>query len=376
MTRSAIWILISCFYFIALFAEEETLPPLEPFTSSLVETQSLLSTSVDSVSTISGEWLVSETDFVVLGPDPLVLNRHYSGDLSHSDKLGYNWDFNRPHKLIFNSKEKGARHFKVRARLNQASGVATIHSAKPSNGEFTGGIYPLLLSRTQGLTNCRSGEISAKTNLHNTFIELSSEEEHCAAFSGNGNLTYYAFPHRQDLSERRPPKLTGLWQEYIRFVDHYKPLYERKANGNVFLFKGGNILATDSSQKKDFGNIKFHHINQNTLRITASDGKWADYKFRTYIHLEVEPSFYKVETQRYYLEEVNFSHKPKETYEYTHEAPKCTINPRNPLLKCRRLPDNRFQEVEYYLLGKNQVDDTHQFDLGDAEDFASIALSF
>ncbi len=309
---------------------------------------------------------------------PLVLNRHYSGDLSHSDKLGYNWDFNRPHKLIFDSKEKGARHFKVRARLNQASGVATIHSAKPSDREFTGGIYPLLLSRTQGLTNCRSGEISAKTNLHNTFIELSSKDEHCAAISGNGNLTYYAFPHRQDLSERRE-QLIGMTSIRIpRFVDHYKAIYERKANGNTFLFKNQKIIATDSSEKKHFGDITFYHIDDNTLIAQASDGKTVRYKFTTYNHFENRyPLLGFKKKQRYYLEEVNFSHKPKETYEYTHQPPNnCTSNPNNPLLKCRRLPDNRFQEVEYYQLGKNHVDDNHQFELWDEEDFRINRVKF
>jgi hypothetical protein len=97
--------------FLAIFAEEEiATPPDEPFVSSLVKTQSLLSTTVDSVSTISGEWLHSETDFVVLGPEPLILNRQYAGDHSHNDKLGFNWDFNRPHKLIIDAKEKGSKH--------------------------------------------------------------------------------------------------------------------------------------------------------------------------------------------------------------------------------------------------------------------------
>lgn len=152
---------IYCLFATFLFADEEiNLPPADPFVSSLVKTQNMLSSIVDSVSVISGEWLHSETDFVILGPEPLILNRLYSGDHSHGERMGYNWDFNRPHRLIADAKENGKKHFKIRARLNHSSGIATIHEARPNDDILKKEVVEMPLSQTRGLTNC-CGEISA-----------------------------------------------------------------------------------------------------------------------------------------------------------------------------------------------------------------------
>ncbi len=120
MNRSPILpilVLFTLLFSLSLFGEEKEgdLAPPEPFATSLINMQSLLPTNVESVSTISGGWSTSETDFVVLGPEPLVLNRQYAGDQSHSVVMGYNWNFNRPQKLIVRSKRIGnEQHCKVK----------------------------------------------------------------------------------------------------------------------------------------------------------------------------------------------------------------------------------------------------------------------
>lgn len=155
MLRTLFWIFVCHFSFSFLLADEESfIPPDEPFVSSLVKTQNLLSTVINSVSAISGEWMHSETDFVVLGPEPLILNRCYTGDHSHSNKLGYNWDFNHPRKLIIDIQEKKIHGAQTLARLHQSSGVATIHESHVNQEKLTKTVVPLILSRSQGLTNC------------------------------------------------------------------------------------------------------------------------------------------------------------------------------------------------------------------------------
>ena len=90
--RTFLWIFTFQLCFNFLIAEEEkSTHSDEMFNSSLVKTQNLLSTIINSVSAISGEWIQSETDFVLLGPEPILLNRYYAGDQAHSDQLGYNW---------------------------------------------------------------------------------------------------------------------------------------------------------------------------------------------------------------------------------------------------------------------------------------------
>ena len=77
MLRIFLWILVNLLSVSWLCAEDDhSLPPDQPFVSSLVKTQNLLNSLVDSVSTISGEWVHSETDFVVLGPEPLISESH------------------------------------------------------------------------------------------------------------------------------------------------------------------------------------------------------------------------------------------------------------------------------------------------------------
>lgn len=357
MLRTLIWILTCQIYFAFLFAEEESFtPPEEPFTSSLVKTQNLLSTVIDSVSAISGEWIQSETDFVVLGPEPLILNRNYTGDHAHDDKLGYNWDFSRPHKLIVDIQEKKIHYAQAVARLHQSSGIATIHESSTHQDKLEETIIPLPLSRTQGLTNCR-GEMSAKTNLHNTIIQLDLKGKHCAAITGSSHLTYYEFSHQQKLTHWKPGKIgVGHYKGHV--LNHYRPVYERKPNGNTFHFKKGMISAANASNTETYGYIQFHNEGLETLSVQTSDGKSAIYKFTIYDHPIMgntgARAFFK---HRFYLTDASFSHKPSTKYEYTHHPPsQPTESPKNPLLKAKRLPDRRFEEVEYYHKGANDVD--------------------
>ncbi len=260
---------------------------------------------------------------------------------------------------------------RLKTRYNQASGCTTIHHAKPSIGEFHDAIVPLILSRTQGLTNCRGGEISAKTNLHNTIINFDSDENHCAALSGNGNVTYYTVSHIQNLQEWRPK-----WQwwppgrveeRHGECLDHYHPLYERKPNGNHYLF-GGGIKATDPSKKKIFSSIAISRIKEDTLSVKASDGKTGVYQFTTYEHKYLGCRI--IAPKLYYLKEASFSHKPRETYEYSHQPPsQATHVPDNPLITCIRLPVDRFQKIEYYEKGKNKVDGIGELNISRTRDF-------
>ena len=92
-----LWILLTLLSSLAWAFEEEI--GEDYFNSSLTNTQSLLPTTINSISTLSGEWLESETDFIVAGPEPVVLTRSYAAGHS-SNELGFNWEFNYLHKLI------------------------------------------------------------------------------------------------------------------------------------------------------------------------------------------------------------------------------------------------------------------------------------
>lgn len=106
------------------------------------------------------------------GPDPLVLTRSYSSGYS-SGQLGYNWEFNRPHSLIIKKyTSSNVKKTFLKALLHHPSGIKTIHEVEESNHH----ISSLPISCTRALTNCRSEEISGRTNLHNTSLKINRDK--------------------------------------------------------------------------------------------------------------------------------------------------------------------------------------------------------
>ena len=73
---------------------------------------------------------------------------------------------------------------------------------------------------------------------------------------------------------------------------------------------------------------------------------------------------------RYTLLEAKFSHKPSESYEYDHSAINNPLEePPNPLLTSKRLPNHRFQSVDYYKEGKCQLDSLKAIHISKKNDF-------
>ena len=172
--------------------------------------------------------------------------------------------------------------------------------------------------------------------------------------SGSGHLTRYRFSRQQNLSYWKQGSI-GVGSHVEHVLDHYRPLYERQPNGNLIHYKKGKILATDPLETQEFGQIKFSAPSLDTLSVEASDGKTATYQFTLYEHLAEETARIKqYQNNRFYLTQAYFSHKPSESYEYTESPPtKHTDHPKNPLLKAKRKPEGRCQEVEYYQKGDN-----------------------
>lgn len=344
MSKIRLFLCFSMLCFFHVVAETEETEIQDHFKSSLISTQSLLSTTIDSVSTISGEWLNSEMDLIVNGPDPLVLTRFYLSNYTYSNRLGYNWEFNRPHDLTIKSSKKHG-HKQVYAQYQHPSGSISVHR-NDDPGERK--IIPLKLHMTQGLINCRAWEVSAKTNLHNTMILLNQDRRHCTAITGSRHITYFKN------SGKANPKM---------YLNHFEPVFERKANGNLILFKKDAIYSYNPAESVCYGWIKFNRINKELLEISSSDGKKAAYSFVCYEEPgydsppEAAPYHRDPVAYRYYLSQVDFSHKPKIEYAYTVDKPtEPVIHPPNPVLKSKKWPEGRFEGVEYYKVGTNKLD--------------------
>ena len=334
------WLLI-CIHFLVfpfLSADEEG----DPFTSSLVNKQNLLPTTVQSISVMTGEWLESEIDFIVPGHDPLVLTRSYAADYSLG-KLGYNWEFNRPNDLIIGI-EKNKDKVVHRAFLHHPSGIKTIHKTKDPHRTFS-----MPLSCTRGLTNCISGEISGKTNLHNISFQVDKKNETTDVISGCGHLTHY--------------KLNKEHLDYLL----YSPEYEKKANGNLIIFKNKKIVSKNRDESISYGEISFHPHGREKKVVHASDGTSATYTFDTYNHRKpVHNPFPEtqamppnpIHSYRYCLLKAEYSHKPKIEYSYMHVGRRTVGEPPcNPFLKKKFVAGHLVQAVTYYQEGENSIQD-------------------
>ncbi|WP_162264046.1 RHS repeat-associated core domain-containing protein [Candidatus Protochlamydia naegleriophila] len=340
-----------CLWSLVCFAEEDE-SPIDPFISPQIELATSLPTVTNqSVSVITGDWLVSVSDFTVAGPEPLVFQRCYSKEHLKNDHLAYHWNFIQPPTVYVDRHNPKHEHSnKVHAHFAQVTGVKTLHYVHSS-----GPVLSFELTPTPGLNNCRN-ELSGRTNLHNIALELDDDASHATSLSGAGHLTYFR---------------TKKSKSYIK--GHLKAEFERKANGNYILYKENRIHTLNPAQSLEYNWLKWSSPQKERLEVEASDGKSAVYHFTCYQHgqeprkddpmedlgKEVDPNAPEVgnapkpqpappQTRRYYLKRVDYSHKPHEEYEYDREPPKkLTTSPANFKLLCKRGPNGRFLKTSY-----------------------------
>ncbi len=343
-----IWIILSFFSGVLHAQEEEDFSLEHLFDTSLVNTSTILPTTVHSISVISGAWLNTETDFALMGPEPLILNRSYSTEHLLHNQLGYHWCFNRPQRLVI---EENTHHHTFKARYEQASGMTTLHASSHRTAE---GAIALPLKPTKGLTNCRSGKLSARSNLYQLMLLLDPKCGHCVARSGSHHLTY--FKHGKTHSRSNPQTADDLeWK-----VHHFRLDFERQLNGNWLVFNPSpsQLTTYNPNQEITYNWLLFHYSDPKHLEVTASDGKWANYSFAL---LDEKTG------KRHYLEKVKFGHQKELNYEYAFKSQ--SHAPALPLLKKKIWPEGRFQAVDYYHRGDNAVDGVGSFNVADETDF-------
>lgn len=339
-----------CFFLVwnlFCFAEKEEI--VDPFTTPQLELSTSLPTVTNqSVSVITGDWLLTSTDFTVAGPEPIVFQRSYSKEHLKHDNLGYHWSFIQPSLFIdrydplFDDDGRSDQPSKkVHANYAQATGVRTLHSVHSK-----GHLLSFDLTKTLGLNNCRS-ELSGRTNLYNTTVEVDEKALHATTLSGAGHLTYFRNKYK------------------YYFTGALKAEFERKANGNYLIYKNDRLHTLNPAQTLEYNwlAMKWGSPQKDRLEIESSDGKSAVYHFSQYQHGQKppkddlnpqdgdapqEPTPSPPQTKHYYLNRVDYSHKPYEIYEYDREAPtEPTTHPADFKILCKRGPNGRFLATSY-----------------------------
>jgi RHS repeat-associated protein len=287
----------------------------------------------EMVSAITGDCYVSQDDVVITGAEPIRLRRTYLSPHAKGPSSG--WGFYRHTVLTF------YRHA-WRIAVAEPSGTELIYRTQPP------GLHRKTKDRKRtwkkerrflvdhkylerGMTNCSQGEISARLNLKNNFIQSESHFEIFNVHSCNGTVRCY---------KRMPHQKEGA------LIVYYLLQWESLPNGNKIYYgydhhhRLNAIRTTNPAGTKNYAWAHVHYLNGHKdapdMDVETSDGKVIRYRCEMRNHHE----------QAYYLKRVASPDFPEEAIEY---------HGKNDLLghlvSQRSFPDGRFVQVQYHTGG-------------------------
>lgn len=295
------------------YAEE---PNPFPVASSLANISALPSALVNNnVCAITGEFVDTQTDVALAGPEPLILQRSYSSARNpYGDKLLDQWSFNHPRIAI--SDHTLEKQFKVVA--DESFGSALLYEGKKAES--------VKLQKPKGLTNCLSEEISGRTNLKNQRISIYLDKkkipETLEVVTPAGDVRRFKYEKRLD-------------KEYKLL--RYQMDSELKASGHLLSYGNNRIEAKDLNDNI-YSWVEFKY-SKNEIEVVTSQRKAIKYHFHKHKHDKEE---------KYYLTQVVRVDQPNETYVYTHK------NDRNYMAVSRKTTGDRFLDIQYYKKGNNE----------------------
>ena len=154
--------------------QEITKTPNPLIASTCIASQEGLPISIvnGSVCAITGEFLITQTDVILPGPQPLALQRTYNSGTNEVKEVGSllcGWELCFPNRLTLENKKIGScphhdhSRFRYELVLTEASGAKLSYHGHPRSTHQ----YSLHFNIPAGFTNCASGELSARTHLKN-----------------------------------------------------------------------------------------------------------------------------------------------------------------------------------------------------------------
>lgn len=334
-----LWLLhLFCVCVFASAATEE-----DDHAPSIASTSGMASSLInDSVCAISGEYIDSEIDLILPGPEPLILRRIYSSSNDSQAYLHDAWQLAHPSTLSID------RIIYVRDMRERKRYVG--HLLEPSGSELIyRGRLPehylgeLAFKPPKGLTNCAAGEISGRTNLRNQKLFIHHSRNYACVTEPNGNMRHFTLQEKEGAGDL----VTRQYRQYMtsKLNGHELRYTHDKENGHLTGMGAGR-----KDQKVSYSALTFEqetikggpfHSGQKMV-VKASDNREVEYKFQR---------FPQKERDLYYLVEVAPSDSPKTSYRYTNKS----------LSKCMHVnrkeqPNHRYLATTYYTPGENNLD--------------------
>lgn len=263
------------------------------------------------VNAISGDFCETQTDIVVPGAQPIVIQRTYVsssfGVGTHKECLKNRWSFNHEATL-----KKGWENKKDLVKTVESGGGAHRYTGLIANG----GVLALDQAIIQsGLTNCGSGEISGRSNLKNSKVTF--ENNFYVITSGSGAKRYF-------IPETHPKQSAYRYllnRDVSPNGNSYHYLYEKE--------KRLNQIQALNSDGQELAHVILNYPDKfkkdPCIALRAIDGRHVYYRFKS-------------TSGKFILEDVDRPDSPPEHYEYAD----------NFLLARIERPEGHYREVIYY----------------------------
>lgn len=286
------------------------------------------SSIVDGVNVITGAFSLTETDLVIEASRPHVLQRSYCTHDTTVGHVGFGWSFPYHTYLFSMDKKKDAN--KKRRRLALSNGKATELEFFDRNDEKHG-VHRYTLSDKmfkRGVVNNSSGEISAHTNMRQTFIEAGTDSPDSKTLvSGSNKRMFY----------KRYPGISDLYVlNYIDMPNQTRISYDLTNQEGEDL----PLVRREYMMTKNLGCISwlnFNYYDSGSFFVVSHDKRTVSY----HLHKKKET-----------LLLVTKSHGQR--IEYTYKETTLKKEKHIPLL-CKRVCGDSYLDIDYFVKGANDM---------------------
>ena len=212
-----------------------------------------------TVSAITGELYLFDTDLVIQGAEPIIISRYYRSQ--KDDK----WDFfpqRKAQKISLDGKE----YFQVK----EPNGCKLFYLKKESRkvGKEKWTRYEVDLSLLPGLSNTSQGIISSQSNRKNNYLDVDSKEKFLYLHCCDGTVRCYKKIHKKihnnfyHIVSERLPNQHQIFYEY------------NDDDGRIVNIRTTNPDGTKTFASADFKNIDKHEKGKiKSFDLHTNDGR-------------------------------------------------------------------------------------------------------
>lgn len=286
------------------------------------------------VNAITGDFIDSSNDLVIVGPEPLVFERfHASSDYTANNFLS-SWRHTHDAWIYSKETEENSKTLSYKMTFVEGSGRVGTYSGsakrEKSHQKFPKHAYATLSLPDYGFTNCGSGVIGAKTNPKNNVAVYDLKNKDIKVKMSSGSELHFKRNKENrvfDLVKEKKPNTRKKLYTYDK--EHYLE----------------SISLMDKAMQHTFGKITFSKskdkYGNRMLKLNASDGQEVIYQIEKGDNTESDKE--QGIKKRFLLKSVIRQGLETDRYEYTERR-----GTGGTLITQHIKPEGRFKQIKYY----------------------------